>query len=222
MGERGAPVPAEIGQGSERMPRERSWIERMDRSFGMVYDAYETNEERVAELHKRMSEFAVTGIGPDIKEQVLSNLERCLEAEDRASFIAFATDAAQPLTDYRREHFAEFQQRSREVFAEYGHFVPLNDVLHYDEASTGEIQVHLAPAEDIPNLPGVVKDGLQKLAQLFQEHPEWHTVSAQSWIVAQHPRIVERLGFTVEPAASADKPSHTATMDRETLLRLYG
>lgn len=207
----------------EPAPRQKSWDERMTRGFGAIYDQSETNEERVANLRQRLEHFTAIGQIADAREQIETDLQRCLEAPDRESFIALVTAAVQPITDYRCDHYAEFQQRMREEFLEHNQFLPLNEVLSYGEGPPGTIHIHLAPAEDIQNLLTQVKDGLVRLAALFKEHPEWQAVNAKSWIIEQHPRIIERLGFTLDPPReNSDQSTGSATMTRDDLLQRYG
>lgn len=208
---------------SESAPRQKSWEERMTRGFGALYDQSETNDERVNNLRQRVEYFLTIEPIAAAREQIEASLQRCLAAADRESFIALAKTAVQPITDFRRDHYSVFQQRLREEFLEHNQFIPLNEVLAYGEGPPGTIHIHLAPSEDIPNLLTEVKNGLVRLAALFREHPDWQTVSAKSWIIEQHPRIIERLGFTLEsPREGSGKPSGSASMTRENLLRRYG
>lgn len=196
----------------EPAPRQKSWEQRMTRGFGALYDQSETNDDRVTNLRQRVEYFLTIEPIAAAREQIEASLQRCLGAPDRESFIALAKAAVQPITDFQRDHYSEFQQRLREEFLEHNRSIPMNEILSYGEGPPGTIHVHLAPAEDIPNLLTEVKDGFVRLAALFNEHPEWQTVNVKSWIVEQHPRIVERLGFTLEPPREGSgKPSGSSS-----------
>jgi len=115
-------------------------------------------------------------------------------------------------------------------------FIPLNEILSYGIAGD-LIHIHLEPAEG--RSPGekmeLVQQGLRELAKkLIEDHAleGIKTILATSWIVAAHPRIMEKLGFKVEGPidekmrrehfADESRPVGYSHMSREQFLELYG
>jgi hypothetical protein len=193
-----------------------SWIRSMERGFGETFDKFESTDERVREVLDR-GVHRLESVVPDeeVLEAARTNLSN-VRATDRDAFVLESIEAMKPVTEYRTAHYKEFQEASRRNFMEQPSFTPLNEVVAIDtEVAPGVIGLQIAPAEDVPNLRGVVEDGLRKLAERFRDDPELQKVWGKSWIVKEHPRLVERMGFTLEG-------ENEVGMDRDTLLRRYG
>lgn len=130
----------------------------------------------------------------------------------------------------------EFEKRQRAQFLTHGDFIPLSEALafgvHRDIA-----HIHLAPANTmgIAGLRADVQTGLRELARRLQEDDALNgvqTVQATLWIVAKNPRLLERLGFTVDgPISQEEREAHfaedprdvaSAHISREDFIARYG
>lgn len=110
-------------------------------------------------------------------------------------------------------------------------FTPVNEILTYGIAGDN-IHIHLS---DLKIFHGekekLVRDGLRKLATILQSKPEINKVSATSWIVAKHPKSIERLGFVVKGPISEEfrqkhfkdekRPVHYSEISREEFITTY-
>ena len=77
----------------------------------------------------------------------------------------------------------------------------------------------------------MTREGLEELAKTVKENQAVKRVEAISWIVADHPKILEKLGFTVvgeideemrrKYYADDNRPIGRATVSREDFLRRY-
>lgn len=180
-------------------------------------------------FHTTLPEYAQL-LGDELRRQVAS-----VSADDIDALIECVDDvvnrvAAQYIT---RE---ELELRQREHFLSHGNLIPLSEALAFGTHGT-TAHIHLAPASSlgIAKLRADVDTGLRELARRLQEEPELQaiqTVEASSWIVAKNPRLIERLGFTVDGLISEEvreryfheesRPVASAHMSREDLLERYG
>lgn len=223
--------------GTEIEPVEDELETQARERIGRVYDAKTTNTERIEVLLIQLKYIETPAIQAQSSENIREAILSCADAPDRDTFIDQALQAIRPLLDYQREHPEEARAATRKAFVEYGGFTPLNELLSYGRREDGEtVHIHLAPAEGVEHWRDVVLNGFRELAKQVQTHPEdwetFRTVTATSWIVAKNPGLLERLGFTIEGPISDEvrqqyfagetRPVARATMNRETLLRLYG
>ncbi len=131
---------------------------------------------------------------------------------------------------------------TRDAFFErHPTFVRLNEVLgyHIREFKDGGkgIALHLAPMFDFSTKEKIanVLDGMRILAGQMRDDPafaEAKAVTTTSWIVAEHPELIERFGFHIRgPISPEDKARvfpnearevHWAIMFRDEFLNLYG
>lgn len=130
----------------------------------------------------------------------------------------------------------ELETRQREVFMSHGDFVPLSEALAFG-VSNGTAHIHLAPSSalGIAALRADVEAGLRELARRLKEDEDLkgvEIIKGTSWIVAKNPRLMERLGFTIDgPISEEERATHfseesrpvaAAHMDREDFLARYG
>lgn len=128
------------------------------------------------------------------------------------------------------------EARQREQFMSHGDFTPLSEALAFG-VSNGTAHIHLAPSSalGIAKLRADVEAGLRELARRMQEDEELRgveTIKGTSWIVAKNPRLLERLGFTIDgPISEREHQTHfaeelrpvaSAHMDRADFLARYG
>lgn len=175
---------------------------------------------------------------PEDKAAKLESIFRELKTVSIESEEDFAHTAATKLYAFITENFTaqELEARMRPIFIEQSGFIPLNEILSYG-IYRSEAHIHLAPAKTKPvrETMELIKQGISELARKITTDEEMQhidLITATSWIVAEHPRIMERLGFTIEgPINEEMKKEHFADetkdvsrcyMSKEELIRLYG
>lgn len=143
--------------------------------------------------------------------------------------------AARELQNMRVKTYTveEFERRLRENAMKHKEFTPLtnNNLLFYNLSKDElELKVHVGPAHAMKPAEMIrsIRDGMKELARQVTMRPELkkvETISGTSWVIEQNPRLVERLGFTVENKprrrTSSGKVYHRAYMTKEKLLELY-
>jgi len=111
-------------------------------------------------------------------------------------------------------------------------FVPLNEILSYGRGKD-YVHIHLLPPGKV-GLAALVKgslDGLRELARIVREDETIKEITATSWIVAEHPKLLERMGFIMQGEIDEEmRDRHfrgdkrrisKATISREEFLRRY-
>jgi hypothetical protein len=121
---------------------------------------------------------------------------------------------------------------SRENFIKRGGFEPLNQSLSFGVGLDGKyFSIHVAPNKETENKLELMKDGLHKLAEKVKADGKIKRVEAVSWIVAEHPSLLKRMGFEIRGNVDEetrrkmfpheDRAVASAFITREELLKRY-
>ena len=107
-------------------------------------------------------------------------------------------------------------------------FIELNELLTYDvpEKYQNEVSLHVTEnlIKDGPEMLALLREGMRQLASTLASDPNLkniHQITGYSWIVYQHPNLMERLGFEISERDETKKEA-LATISREKFLELYG
>lgn len=189
-------------QTDANLPRDQRYHARQERQAGQffhdLYQQADTNAARIAKIKESLSHF-FSNAGEKLDAQAITaRIESLADAPDEETFVDQAVAAMQSILHFQREH----PDIARRIMLERHKFTPLNEVLSYGLTDDGEIvHIHLLPTTDQPRLRSLVLDGLRVLARQIQEHPEnfvqLRAITATSWIVAEYPEVMKRLGFSV-------------------------
>ncbi|MBI4114431.1 MAG: hypothetical protein HY445_01160 [Candidatus Niyogibacteria bacterium] len=208
--------------------------ETIERGILSLLNASPQNKKAETLVSKLSTVFS--GI-PEDKAAKLENIFEELRVTSTESEEDLAHAATTKLYAFITENFTaqEIEARIRSAFVEQGGFIPLNEILSYG-IYRNEAHIHLAPARTKPvrETTELIKQGLSELARKITSDKELRDIdliTATSWIVAKHPKTMERLGFTTEgPITDEMKREHFADetrdvskcyMSKEELLRLY-
>ena len=110
-------------------------------------------------------------------------------------------------------------------------FTPVNEILTYG-VDGDNVHIHLNSLQiSHQEKEELIYAGLRKLAVIIKSKPEINKISATSWIVARHPRSIQKLGFTIKGPISEEfrqkhfkdeeRPVHYSEMSREEFLTRY-
>lgn len=133
---------------------------------------------------------------------------------------------AERLNSFLKRNFSieELETRLRGELALGNEWKSANRLVMY-EISGGKVHLHipLVVEENISTLRQLFLEGLRELAQLLKVDPELGNVTeinGRSWIVYEHPKLLERMGFTI---TERDDVEHTAKaiITKEHLIDLY-
>jgi hypothetical protein len=194
--------------------------------LGKFFDNYENSEGRLKAIQAKAKNFLD-------KEKLQQLLDESSGISDRNEFIEKIYPLIKPVVDLRRNNPKEFEEKEREVIVNENKFIPINEILSYGLGGKDFIHIHLSPAEtmNLSEKKTALEDGFKKLAQLVKDNEDIKYITATSWIVAKHPRLMESIGFTVEGEidketkerhfASEKRKVDKATMTREKLIKRY-
>lgn len=225
------------GVSKEQVPaKPHTSIEEVEGAIRHLIGSVPSGENRAKKLQGELASI-FKNIPPEKQGELQQFLDRLGDISYRndEDFIQSATTA---LYSFANEHFAakEFEDIVRSTFAERGGFTPLNEILSYG-VSGDNIHIHLAPAktESVGAMLGFIKSGLKELARRIATEPALQNVeviSADSWITAERPKILEGLGFTIDgPITEEERTAYfggergdisKSHMDRDDFLKKYG
>lgn len=175
-------------------------------------------EERKALLSEKFHGFVITGLIDE--ETVTAEIDSCANAQTQDEFLKRAEKLA---IDYFLVSRKDVDDTVKEaLLAERGR-TSINDLLNYEISANGQIvKIHLEPSEKpgLRKLKELMLSGLDDLAEIVQNDANVLTVQARSWIVAKHPELVEKLGFTLgETYMWEGRESRDSEMSREEFLK---
>jgi hypothetical protein len=210
--------PEEKRDGSvTEQPMTRDLFYQMARQkFSYTFLKYSYGPERIAALiAENQEEIEVLENAEEIKSQ----LEVCLSLDDRDQYVEAVFQVLKPVLD------KIFDTHQQVVISHPEERVLVaNELLTYD-IKGDKLFIHVFSG-GLDGKIGRYAEGLATVATTLETHQEVKMVEAWSWIVVQHPKILERLGFTVEkdgegrPIVFGDQQGH-ASMSREDFLMKY-
>ena len=175
---------------------------------------------------------------PEHAEFLTEELRRRIASVPAEDIDALVESVNYVMNDVASKHITReaFEARQRKQFFLYNEFMPLSETLAFG-VSEGMAHIHLAPSSalGIAALRADVEAGLRELARRLRDDEEFTDVTSvkgTSWIVAKNPRLLERLGFTIDGPISEEiraahfaeesRPVAAAHMDRDDFLARYG
>jgi len=161
-----------------------------------IFDTEKNGDDRIARILIELGPFLGQLIDDD--PDVLERLYEAGKIENPDEFIETLLPVIEPLIRLRVERPEEYEKIARELFVRKSNFTPLNQLLSYGRDENA-LHIHVAPNESVglKEKLELLREGLNKLAIVVDEDPAITEVTAASWIVAKHPRILESLGFTI-------------------------
>lgn len=167
------------------------------------------------------------------KDTLIAAVRTAASETDRAEFIERLSRALQPIIDLYAEKGEAFESVSRKSFIEQGGFTEVNQMVAYD-IDGDEMHVHIPPngMTGTGEKLQLLKAGLRGIATALAENSEVKQLRVESWIIAKHPRLLDRMGFTIEGAISDEehrqghggepRDVYRASISREEFLHRYG
>ena len=181
----------ESKQGGEE--RELSY-EAAKRKINVLFDSYETGQERIDDLIEQIGNFDFL----DNRNQLKTELERCADIKWKKEFIERVFAIIKPIIDLSLDR--------PELFPEGGsskEFVRINELISYERK--GNIcYIHIIPEGKVEQGLSEFMSGMKNLAKVVDGDRNIETIEATSWIVAKHPRLLEKFGFTVDGEISKE------------------
>lgn len=215
-----------------QVPRQeaRPWDEKIAAYAESFWDLYPEPAERIDRIKKKVKVIAEQVL--EDSEAFMASIEACQYIEEKEVFVQAIVSAVEPLRQARLEDPVGFEAAQREYFYAIEKFIQVNDLISYSlKGST--VEIHIAPSQTVSmgKKLTMLREGLTGLAKVVQENEDVETITGTSWIVAQHPALMEKLGFEVEGQISDDemreefpaenREVHRARINRQELLDKY-
>lgn len=192
-----------------------------------IFDADQSSAAgRVAVLREKAAQF----VG-DLSEEQLAQTEaifqELLTTTDKEAFVARGLGLLKILLAHQHADTTSLGEREyAEHRAQYPERTVVNKLLEFDDEGT-EFRLHVPPNRftEVKDLIRGLKSGMKDLAAIVESRPEVQKIVGKSWIIAQNPGLLVKLGFRVysdREDAKASPPRAVAEMSREDLLRLWG
>ena len=159
----------------------------------------------------------------------MASLDECAKIGNKNEFVEAVIEIIKPFVELaleKPELFVPAEGRDRE-------FIKINELLSYGVSASGnQIHIHIVPDEAIRNgFSRLINEGLRELAKVVKENEQIKSINGTSWIIAKQPRILEKLGFTLDGEISEEVRAkhfpgekmeiHEAHMSREDFLDKY-
>lgn len=177
------------GQKVESESEKERVFETARTKINVIFDSHETGEQRVDDLKSQIDETTFL----ENKEAMKKELEMCIGINTKKEFIDAAFKIIKPIVDLRLERPELFVREggpSREFFR-------INELLSY-EINRNTLYIHVIPEEKVKHFLIKLREGLQKLAGIVDGNTDIEVIEGESWIVAKHLDLIEKLGFIID------------------------
>lgn len=210
--------------------------EEMKGKFGHLFDNKDELKDRIGNFILQLEAFEKSGLIFD-KEKIIRGVKESANINDREAFIAHFVKILEPFTILRVTQSKIFEKVARDETIKNSGNLRLSEIL-YANFENEVASIHLAPAAELKkeigfgNFKKEIEKGLIKLAEIIKSDEKIKEIWAVSWIVARHPLLLKRLGFTIAGELTEEekidgfseekRPVARAFMKREDFLARYG
>ncbi len=186
------------------------------KEINMIYESYATNRERVDVIKEAVRKVSHV---VENSEETLANLEACVEIENKKQFVDAIFQATQSLINLKidsPEPLVVAGEDSKER-------IRVNNLLLY-EIKGDCLDLHVSPNKVVEHPLKELADGFYKIAGLVKDNAEIKKIEGESWIIARHPKLMKKFGFTLIGESYESKTGglvNKAYMSREEFLDRY-
>ncbi len=201
--------------------------------FAMIYENSSDPHKRLSDIMKHIDPFFTyidKAILPQEKiDNIKTKLQMSLSIENKDEFANFITKTIEPLIDIKNNNRAEFEKAHAQAMNESRGFIEINRLLSYGKSGS-IIHIHAPAGKTVDNKITLYRDGMTKLAEVVHNDSEIKNITATSYIVAEHPGLFKRAGFTIGDVTKEFKEEHyynekatikKATISREDFLQRF-
>lgn len=196
--------------------KEESFVEKKARArLADAFDYYGGKEEAMPNIMRAVKEVLDNSLGEgNLSEETLQKIEKDLGAcsDERERFVQESFQALAPIITLIEGH-----PELSEPINEREDFKHLTEALSYHMSQDGRSAfLHMLPDEKLNAIKLIrsTREGLIKMAEVVKDNENIEEINATSWIVADHPKLLERLGFKVD--GEIDEATRRAHFGNET------
>lgn len=207
------------GQIEKRMERKHAQIKF---ELETIYERFDNNTERVNFIQDNLQSKLLI-LSEEQREHVFHLLKNIQDVSGKDEFVAQTFPIFTYILDVKENNLEEFELAERkEMYEANPHLIKLNQLFAY-EIKDNEIELHVPPNESTPigTMLKLIDEGMKKIAEIVNANPRIEKVTNYSWIAAEKPGLVEKLGFEIsEPEEGVQKVARL-TISRERLLKRW-
>jgi|GEM_PF-4080194 len=198
-------------------------LEQESDGIAKFFDTVKNAEERRVAVITKMKPFFEAGL---IDEDVITpSIEELCAIEGRDAFIKKGLEV---MSYYylarKKDKTGSFESIRREQQGRER----INEILEYEFSDGGKsIKIHTWPKKKpgIRKLKLLILSGFNNLAEIINKNPDVEKVEAWSWIVYDHPDLIESLGFVLGEEYETTNEDHPkgrgSEMSRNDFLKKY-
>ncbi len=204
--------------------------------FEREYNLNDNNKDRIEKILSGIKVFFDMDDSPLDTEEIKEAFRACT-GETKEEFIESLMVAVKPFIDLKVSDPVLFEEWERSLFMTGDKDHKINQLVGYEEDDDGWLNMHFASNKYISSdqkrkLPKMFVESMRHLAELAKKDESIRGINAESWIVAKHPKMVERYGFEVtgevpEQEIEGEEPIKTEEMwgafiTRDKLIEKFG
>lgn len=190
----------------KRNEKEKSIHDKIENLF----DVYDNGEERIGLLLELLAPLINDNLIKD-QDQMKINLLNCSKLNNKNEFVDKVMETITPLITFLIDN-PDLEKRlvderplnlRRKIFNDFNKYEQIGQYISY--GITGRtLHIHLPDASDLIKgksrsiLFSEMENDFNNLAEILNNHKEIKEVTASSWIVANNPNILEKLGFVID------------------------
>ncbi len=214
---------------------DRTLREQAEFNLGLAFDRDQA-KSKIDELVSKVECMPDDKI-PFNKNEVVGNLKK-VPLEEKGAFMVAIMMAIKPLFAFKKDDPTIFEEVARERILKEGGKTKLSETLYFDsnKDDPSVVQIHLAVAYEFIKQKGIVTfmntvtEGLNRLAEIIKDNTDLKRITATSWIIYEHPKLIERLGFKISKKVFYDNATEFRTdgkaqlawISKKDLLKRYG
>ena len=184
--------------------KEKAYQEVKNR-LGFVFDQFNSGQERIDNVKSKISVISRYFLTAEQQKNVELELEKCFEIQNKQKFIDNVFKIIKPIISLKFEKPEEFDEIRRDDFKKRTGFVEVNKLLSY-EINNEILHIHIPPNEStsLQEKYSLFIKGMKELAKIVDNNKSITKIVGISWIIAKHPKILKRCGFTVDGPIDAE------------------
>ncbi len=182
-------------------PEESDFYKRVKNGVKALCEEYDNPEERIDKIMEKLTPF-FKNIDKNILndnqiEQIKQNIEATSLIKNKDEFLEILMKALKPIIDLKEKTPDKFEEAEAKAMNEASGFTEINRLLSYGKYKS-TIHIHAPAGETVSGKLGLYREGMAKLAEIVNNDPDVQTITATSYLVAEHPGLFTRMGFKVE------------------------
>jgi hypothetical protein len=204
----------ELQKSHEDIEKEREYVV-VKTKIGVIFKTYQKGKERVDSMKENLARIMKLH---GVENTIGVELDQCANIKDKREFIEQVFKLIKPLVDLTIKYPELNEKDPLDDFER----IQINELL-VCHMKKNIAEIHIRPRESLGETIVKLKNGLEILAEIVNKNKDIEMVKGESWIIARHPKIIEKFGFVIDETdgSAIGKTTRSAHMTREDFLKKY-